>query len=272
MIPFTAVLVLSALASEARCSFIPWDPLTNNSWIYVGSPQTRIQMYTVNNGAYQVGFDQDTGTGSARGENALRFSLAGNTTGHMSTSQMTGSFGVTNIGGSLTFTDLLILVAINAPSLGGNFSMSLGVNGESAYQFNPASDFSYYSQPGYSTGRPCGYYSATSPTGEGLSYDFSSGMVSIYAAQNVNLAPSGTVTFNYSLASLPGTASFSVYGYVSSVGWIYHTNRGVLDNNSLSSPVSTLEVVPVPEPGTLSLILGGLCLAMRRKRRRKVAS
>jgi len=256
--------VLLGQAPAARASFVPWDALVDDSWIYFGAPQTRIELNTVNGGPYDIGFDQVKSNHSARGENALRFSLAGSNTGHLVSDQPTGSFGVSNIGGTRTFRDLILLVAVDATSLDPGFSMSLAPQGATSYSFDPAADFSYYSHPEYGTGRPSGYYSASSPTGESISYSFASGMVSLYAAANVSLAPNGTVTFDYSFANLPGTAVFSVYGFDSSVGWIYHTNRSVLDNYDATSPLSTFEVRPVPEPASLLLFCGAASIVLIR--------
>jgi hypothetical protein len=262
-----ALITFLGVAEAKAAPFTPWDSLDSNAWIYYGGSQTRINMYTANAGAYQVGFDQKNTNGSARGENALQFSYGGATTGHMTASQLTGSFGVHDAAGSNgpTYQDLLILVAINAPALPSDFSFSLGT-GSNNYQFNDANDFGYYSHPEYVTGRPSGYYAATNPQGENLSYDFAGGMVSVYAAQGVNLAPGQTVTFNYSFADLPGEAVFSVYGYDASVGWIYHTNRSVIDATTPGSPVSTFAVAP--EPATVVLLLCGAAWAGRRRCRR----
>jgi len=262
-----AAVILSLGLAEARgAPFVPWDGLDGNAWIYFGAPQTRIHMYTANAGSYEVGFDVAPGTHIARGENALRFSYGGAATGHMESNQWTGSLGVTNVGGSRTFRDLLVLVAIDANSLPPDFSFSLG-SGGSNYSFVPADDFSWYSHPEYATGRPCGYYSVTNPQGEGIAYDFAAGMVTVYAARNVDLAPGQTVTLDYSFANLPGDAVFSVYGYDANIGWIYHTNRGVIDVNSSGSPVSTFAVV-VPEPCGLAMLACGAAWAWRRRWRR----
>ncbi|MFB3890562.1 MAG: PEP-CTERM sorting domain-containing protein [Phycisphaerae bacterium] len=259
--PALALLVLSA---SAQAAFTPWDALPADSWIYAGTSQTRIKLYTANAGAYDVGFDVAQANHSARGENALKFSLSGSTNGHLVSSQLAGSFGVANVGGTRTFSDLVILVAIDAPSLPGDFAMSLALHGTTAYNFS-AADFAYYTQGANATGRPSGYYSVTSPSSEGVAYSFSSGMVTLFAAQGANLAPASTVTFDYSFTDLPGTAVFSVYGLDPSVGWIYHTNRSVIDANNPSSPVSTFEVVP--EPAAALLAGFGLLAALWKRRK-----
>ena len=141
--------------------------------------------------------------------------------------------------------------------------MSLGLSGETPYAFDPNTDFCLYDASGYATGRASGYYSVTSPSGEGISYAFDRGMVTVFAAQNANLGPSGSITIDYSFANLPGKAVFSVYGLDSGVGRIYHTNRAVLDNNALTDPLSTFEVVP--EPASALLLCGGLGFLMRRR-------
>jgi hypothetical protein len=175
------------------------------------------------------------------------------------------SFAVKNTGGSRTFADLLVLVAIDAASLAEDFSFSLGVQGETAYMFDPDMDFGFYDHSEYDTGRPSGLYSASSPSGEGVSYEFETGMVSVFAAVGVDLGPDGSVTFDYMFENLPGKAVFSVYGFDSEVGWIYHTNRGVPEPD-LTRLVSTFEVVP--EPATLGLLCLGAAACYRRRRRR----
>lgn len=262
------VLVLSVLTAPARGSFEPWEPLVDDSWIYFGPPQTRLLMHTVNGGDYEVGFDQRRSDDSARGLRALRFSYGGGDTGHLVSASLTGSFDIVNTGDNRTFSDLLLLTAIDAPELPPDFAMSLGLHGTVLYDFNRLTDFGYYDYPGYDTGRPTGYHSLTSPTGEGISYAFETGMVSVFAIQDAGLGPlGGTATIDYEFENLPGTAVFSVYGYDSNLGWIFHTNRGLIDNNRAGDAVSTFEVVP--EPSVLSFVgLGVFALARRRPARR----
>jgi len=266
-IVFVALLAAAVLgmAAAAQAASIPWDPLTADSWIYIGAPQTRLKMHTVNAGDYEVGFDQAATGNKSRGMNALTFSYGGHSTGHLAAADLAGTFGVTNGGNARTFRDLVVLVAIEAASLPADFSMSLGVSGQAAYTFNRANDFGYYDQLTWDTGRPSGYYSITSPQREGIAYDFERGMVTVYAAQNVALGPGGSATLAYAFQHLPGRAVFSVYGYDADIGWIYHTNRAVIDAKQPTAALSTFEVTP--EPATLALLAVGAALVAGRRRR-----
>ena len=276
-----AVLAL-ALSAGARAAYVPWDALVDDSWIYVGPPQERIEMYPVNAGAYEVGFDRKKSNGGARGLNALRFQHGGQNTGHLATGEQAGSFQIVNTGDSRTFADLLLVTAIDAASLGSGFAMSLGLSGQPAHAFDPAGDFAYYDKPAYDTGRPSGYYSGTSPSTEPVSYAFDAGMVTVMAIQGADLGPLGfgsdTVTVDYAFTNLPGTAVFSVYGYDADIGWVYHTNRAFQDSHEPSRPISTFEISPppsppgasVPEPATLTLWSAGLAwLGLRGRWRRR---
>jgi len=260
------VLLVLAGASTARAAFEPWGPLVDDSWVVINANDPKPVIHTVNAGDYAMGFDQAASGNRARGMNALCFSYGGSDTGYLASGALADSFSVRNLGNSRTFRDLLILVAINTPSLPSNFAMTLGASGQPAYAFNPLADFGYYDHPTWDTGRPSGFYSVTNPTGEGIAHDFATGMVTIYAAQNVNLAPNGgTATFDYSFSSLPGGIVFSVYGFDASIGWIYHTNRAVVDLNQATAPISTFEVI-VPEPASLTIVVLGLALLRRRGR------
>jgi hypothetical protein len=274
-----ALLVLFASASAACAAFSPWDPLVTaaapnyESWIYFGGSDPKLTMHTANAGDYGVGFDvarrnksgQVTG---ARGMNALKFLYGGSDTGHLVSNSLTGSFAVENTGDSRTFADLLLLVAIDAPSLPAGFALSLGVQGQAPYVFNAATDFGFYdpTASGYDAGRPSGYYSATLTSESPLAYSFTSGIVSLWGAPGVNLGPLGSsVTFDYAFTHLPGTAVFSVYGYDADIGWVYHTNRDVADGNDPGAALSTFEVAP--EPGTLVLVAFGLAAAWKGRSR-----
>ena len=261
--PALALLVLFASASAAHAAFSPWDPLTSDSWIAVSPTDPKLPMHTVNAGDYGVGFDVAKKNLGARGLNALKFLYGGADTGHLVSNSLTGSFAVENTGDSRTFADLVLLVAIDAPSLPGGFALSLGVHNGTPYAFTPATDFGFYdpTASGYDAGRPSGYYSATTPQASPLAYLFTSGMVSVWAAQGANLGPGGSLTFDYTFTGLPGTAVFSVYGYDADTDWIYHTNRGLIDVNDSGLPVSTFEVAP--EPSTLVLVAFGLAAAWK---------
>jgi MYXO-CTERM domain-containing protein len=255
-----------AAASAVHAGFVPWDDLVGDNWIKgLTDPNPKLTMHTANGGDYMVGFDAANGVRS-RGMNALRFISGGAGADRRVCDALTGSFSVQNSGNARPFRDVLILVSIGAPSLPADFSMSLGVAGQPAYAFDVAGDFGFYDHPAWDSGRPSGYYSATSPRREGISYAFQTGMVTVYAAKDVNLAPGGgTVTFDYSFAHLPGTAVFSVYGYDADIGWIYHTNRAVADANQPALPVSTFEVTP--EPSALALAGLGAAAVWRRRAR-----
>jgi hypothetical protein len=256
-------LVILGAAASAHAAFIPWDTLTTDSWIVFDVGAAKPLMHTANGGDYSIGFDQAATGNKARGMNALTFSAGGTGTDHRVATALTGSFTVRN-GGSRTFSDLVLVAAVNAASLPADFSMSLGVSGVTPYAFDPAADFGYCDSSA-PTGRPSGYYSITSPAREDLTYSFPAGMVTAFAAAGVNLGPSGgTVTFDYAFANLPGTAVFSVYAYDATVGWIYHTNRSVVDQNQAGNP-STFEVAP--EPATLALVAVGAAAVFGRRQR-----
>jgi hypothetical protein len=261
-----AGLVVLAVCASLRAGTDPWGSLTDDSWIAFDPGNPPMTLTPVNAGlSYALGFDQAAAGDKARGMNALVFSWGGSQTGHLASPDLAGSFAISNTGDSRTFADLVLVVAIDAPTLPFGFSLSLGETGKTAYAFDPPHDFTFYDHPGYDTDRPSGYYSITSPTGEPIAYDFSSGMVTAWAAEGVNLGPGGTASFDYAFANLPGRAVFSVYGHDAEVGWIYHTNRAVLDDKNSGKPVSTFEVLP--EPGTLALVaLGAAVLAERRRR------
>ncbi len=271
-----ACLVL-VFAAAARAQFVPWGALVAGpgpdyeSWIYYGAGDTTLTLHTVNAGDYQVTFDQAKNNGGARGLNALKFSWGGANTGHLVSDSLAGSFAVENTGDNRTFADLVLLVAIDAMSLPPGFAFSLGVQGETPYAFDPATEFGHYDPAalGYDAGRPSGYYpgwppegafpDGTSPAASPVAYSFASGMVTLWGAPGVDLGPLGdSVTFDYAFTDLPGPAVFSVYGYDSDTDWIYHTNRGRLDLNDTGRPISTFEVAP--EPATLGLLAAGLAL------------
>jgi len=159
--------------------------------------------------------------------------------------------------------DILLLIAIDAPSLPAGFGLTLTPSVGPAYTFNPAADFGYYDHPAWDTGRPSGYYGATNPTREDVAYDFSTGMVTVFALPGANLSSTNPITFNYAFTNLPGHAVFSVYGRASGSSLIYHTNRAVPDGNPGGSAVSTFEVAP--EPATLALAAFGAAGLLARR-------
>jgi len=263
-------VVILASAAIAQAGFIPWDPLVKlgngkESWIAYPENTSKLNLYTVNGGTYPVGFDQvpDSVT-PAKGMNALKFSYGGVDGGKWVSSNLTDSFTV-KAAGARAFTDVLLLIAINASSLPAGFGLTLTPSVGSAYMFNPAADFGYYDHSTWETGRPSGYYGATTPTREGVAYNFSKGMVTVFALSGANLSSTQPITFNYAFTNLPGNAVFSVYGQASGSSFIYHTNRAVPDGNPGASAVTTFEVTP--EPATLALAaLGAAALLSRRSR------
>jgi MYXO-CTERM domain-containing protein len=264
-----AVVILASVGF-AQAAFFPWDPLVKlsngkESWIADPENASKLNMYAANGGTYPLGFDQvPDQTTPAKGMNSLKFSYGGVDGGKWVSSNLTDSFTV-KAGGARAFTDLLLLIAINASSLPAGFGLTLTPSVGSAYTFNPAADFGYYDHLTWDTGRPSGYYGATTPKSEGIAYDFSKGMVTVFALPGVNLSSTQPITFNYAFTNLPGRAVFSVYGQASGSSFIYHTNRAVPDGNPGASAVTTFEVTP--EPATLALAaLGAAALLARRAR------
>jgi hypothetical protein len=153
----------------------------------------------------------------------------------------------------------LLLVAIDANSLATNFSLSVAndcntLDCNDVYHFDNISDFTFYdpNQLNYATGRPTGYYWATSPNSEPISYLFDAAMVTIYVFEDVNLGPGQYITINYKFENLHTRAVFSVYGYDNDYGYIYHTNRSQSDDNDHSVEVSTFAVIPLPPEADFS--------------------
>ncbi len=254
-----AVIAVVALAvsGPAMAGLVtPWDALTddgNASWIF---PNT-INMYAANTATeYVVGFSSAKSNGGARGMNSLRF-IESEAAHHVTANQV-GTFEVL-VSGNENMADLLILVAFETSILPNEFSFSMG-----GYDFDANTDFSYYDEPNYATGRPTGYYSQTDPAGEPIAYDFDQGIVTVLALSNVGLTSNTPVTVSYAFENLPGRAVFSVYGLSDGGTEIYHTNRGVVDENSSGRGVSTFEVIP--EPATLVLLCSGLVAMVRRRR------
>ncbi len=238
-------VVLAAGVCPARASFTkPWDDLAaapNANWIDPCS----VNMYAANDAnSYPVSFAAARADGGARGMNSLKFVDA--TDAHHVSSALTGSVNVLATGGGVKFSDVLILVAIDATSLPANFALTM--NG---YACNPATDFVFYDGVEHPLGRPTGYYPATSPGGtsptcEPIAYSFNSAMVTVLAfTPDALLDPNHPFTLNYSFADLPAPAVLSVYGWPKDGTEIYHTNRGLLDN-SVASTISTFEVLPKP--------------------------
>ena len=159
-----AAIVLPAGRSVAS-NYIPWDELTQDSWIdfFDGIdpfiyPTNALDANDIDL-CYPIAFSQAGGGNKAKGMNALKFVHGGMTEGDLVSSDMTGSFGIKNTGDNNTFTTILVVVAIDANSLKKDFFMHLNVQGQAPYILD-VNDFCYYNNP---YGRPSGYYSVTNP-------------------------------------------------------------------------------------------------------------
>ena len=250
--------MLTSASSTYASTYIPWDELTEASWIDFGDTSVWPGMYPVNGGrpgvaeSYPVAFSPAGGGNKARGMNAIKFRHAGQTTGHMVSSDLAGVFEIVNTGKDNIFTNLFLLVAINAgPGLLENgFEMTLHPEGGDAFAFDP-NHFGFYDDP---FGRPSGYYSSTDPAdphgteppGEPIAYAFGEAMVTVYAVEGVTSMTQGhSVKIDYRFSNLPGPVVFSAYGYIGTdpLPSIYHTNRAFVDaNDGQSKPVSTFAV------------------------------
>ena len=242
------VLVVLLACPVRGAEYIPWDELSADCWIQSlgdGDPN----MYPVNSAddgdieeSYRVSFVQEASGHKARGMNALKFIHGGLMEGHLVSEDKAGSFNIINTGDSNTFTDILLLIAIDADSLDPDFSMIVNLAGETPYQLDSDSFVLYDNQ----YGRPSGFYSTTDPDGEPISYAFDTAMVTVYGVSGVtNLVPVvGTITIDYAFDYVPAPVVFSVYGYVGTdpTPTIYHTNRGFVDVNNPSKKVSTFAV------------------------------
>jgi hypothetical protein len=258
-ISVVCLIVMWALAPSTHATaYIPWDKLTEASWIDFGDASAWPRMYPINAGragiaqSYPVAFSPAGGGNKAKGMNAIKFRHAGQTTGHIVSSDQVGSFEIVNTGQNNTFSDILLLVAINAgpAPLPSDFEMTLHPENADAFSFDP-NDFVFYDNP---FGRPSGYYFTTNPAdphstdppGEPIAYAFDTAMVTVYAVEGVTaLAKDQSVRIDYQFSHLPGPVVFSAYGYIGTdpLASIYHTNRAFVDgNDSQHKPVSTFAV------------------------------
>ena len=283
-----AVVTTLVLSNGLAADFIkPWNNLTTNptdgepSWIGTG-----VTVYTVNAGTFRVGFDEAKKKNNygAAGMNALVFSYGGSSSGRL-VGGLSDSFTVLNNGNNNTFSDLIMVIAIDAESLPGKFFFSLAgpewtapgdPSGTNSNARDLSDDFVGYNPIGYATGRPSGYYATftdetvtvpgSNPDADRFGYDFDNGMVTVFALRGLSLGPhGGTVTVNYEFRNLPGKAVFSVYGKLSDLERIRHTNRSLPDIAS-GEVVSTFEVVAVPEPASMMLLACGAIMLMRGKK------
>jgi len=255
----TMLIVMWVVAAVARAdSYAPWDELTEASWIDFGGAAVWPHMYPINAGrpgvaaSYAVGFSPAGAGNKAKGMNAIKFRHGGETSGRMVSSDQAGSFEIVNSGKDNAFTDVLLLVAINAPggSLADGFRMTLDPETGDAFGFDP-NHFVFYDNP---FGRPSGYYfttdpadpHSTDPPGEPIAYAFDTAMVTLYAVEGMtSLGQGQSVRIDYRFGNLPGPAVFSAYGYIGTdpLAGIYHTNRAFIDaNDSQRNPVSTFAV------------------------------
>jgi len=276
-----ALAIVLAAAMPARAAYVPWDALVveatdGPNWVHLGPP-ARIKLYPVNAAPVDCLFDvRKDKDSSAKGLNALKFQFNGEKAGHMSSTALSGSFQIINDpkdSGQL-FADILLMVAVNAPSLDPSWSLTLNGNTLSGSQF------AYVDGTAAPTGRPSGYYPAgepgesdpqgTDPSRDEISHLFTGGMVSIYAFTGVNLTKTGgPLDIDYSFASLPGDATFSAYATMLDINGdpvgVKHTNRSWDDARASDDLISTFSVLAtaddatIPEPATL--LAAGTCLA-----------
>ncbi|MBW8015326.1 MAG: hypothetical protein FVQ82_04000 [Planctomycetes bacterium] len=232
----------------------PWDVLTENWWIdYADGDDPNL--YPVNwqadidiDKSYKISFLEESADGKARGMNALKFIHGGIMEGHMVSRDMAGSFSIINTGASNRFTNIFILAAVADDNLGTDFSMSLNLQGQPAYVFDP-NHFAFYDGD---FGRPSGFYSDTEPNVETITYAHESAMVTVYGVSGMGdpLGYAGdplygnTINVEYSFSSLKAPVVFSVYGLAPATGGpeIYHTNRAFIDPNNTRKKVSTFAV------------------------------
>ncbi|MHC4540628.1 MAG: hypothetical protein ACYTEK_12340 [Planctomycetota bacterium] len=255
----TVLIVMWIFTSVAQANtYAPWDELAEASWIDFGDAAVWPDMYPINAGragvaeSYAVGFSPAGADNKAKGMNAIKFQHAGQTTGHMASSDQAGSFEIVNTGKDNMFTEVLLLVVINAGDefLRDGFEMTLHPETGDVFKFEP-NHFVFYDNP---FGRPSGYYfttdpadpHSTDPPGEPIAYAFERAMVTLYAIEGLtSLGQNQSVRVDYRFSNLPGPAVFSAYGHIGTdpLASIYHTNRAFVDaNDSQRRDVSTFAV------------------------------
>ena len=214
----------------SAAGYIPWDELSENSWIQFldGNDPNMYPINAADDGdieaSYPISFVQAATGNKARGMNALKFIHGGLMEGHLVSNDKAGSFKITNTGVNNVFTNILLLITVDANGLDTDFSMTVNLAGQTPYVLD-VNDFVYYDSQ---YGRPSGFYSITDPNVEPISYAFETAMVTVYGISGVtSLGPlGGTITVDYSFDYVPAPVVFSVYGYVSTdpEPTIYHTN------------------------------------------------
>lgn len=260
----TVIALMAFQLDNLYADYTPWDTLTSDSWIETASVPA--QIYSYNGSVYNLSFGTAKNNGSARNMNAVTFSDGVSNTGHLQSSLSDGSFYIDNTGGQ-DFTNLLLMVAINADTLPVDFSLSLTSRLQTYDLDASTDDFAYYDHPEYDTGRPSGYYSATNPENDSIAYDFETGFVSVIDLTGVSsvdpVLPGTTLEIDYLFNNLPGRAVFSAYAAQFDSSLITHTNRALIDLNDPTADISTFEVVP--EPSMLTLIACGIGILVKRK-------
>lgn len=282
-----------AVASACLGAYVPWDTLavdpgTGANWVHVGPPAL-VHLHSVNAGSFDCLFDvRKNNDRTAKGMNALKFQFNGEKTGHMSSTAASGTFQIINDpkDAGQIYADILLMVAVNAPSLDASWSLTL--NSDTL----TADDFAYVDGTAWPTGRPSGYYGpgepgetnqpGTDPARDEISHleGFTKGMVSIYAFPGVNLTKTGgPLDIDYSFSSLSGDVTFSAYATMLDVNGdpvgIKHTNRSWDDVRATDDLISTFSVLApevdptIPEPATLLAISTCLTVLVGYSRRRR---
>jgi len=253
------LLLLPAVLCPVKAgTYKPWDQMTQESWIdffdgddpniYPANAADSVEIAPY----YPIAFSQAGGNNKAKGMNALKFVHGSQSDGHLVSADPRGGFKIRNDGDNNTFTVVLITVAIAAGRLSDDFRLSLNMEGQPPYRLGPE-HFAYCNSP---LGRPSGYYRATDPNREGLTYAFGSGMVTVYGAEGLSsgLAPGREIVIEYAFDRLPGPAVFSVYALVGADPYptIYHTNKALLDNNDPGSSKNRVSTFAVTVSGDLN--------------------
>ena len=254
----SGLLLPAVLHAAGAGTYKPWDQMTQDVWIdffddndpniYPANAADSVEIAS----SYPIAFSQAGGGNKAKGMNALKFVHAGQSDGHMVSADPRGSFKIRNDGDNNAFTVVLVTVAINARQLEDDFRLSLNMEGRPPYRLGPQ-HFAYCGNP---LGRPSGYYRATDPNREGLTYAFESGMVMVYGVEGLSsgLAPGQEIVIEYAFDRLPGPAVFSVYALVGTDPYptIYHTNKTLLDNKDPGGKKNTVSTFAVTVSGDLN--------------------